>query len=504
VTRRYLTVSIPYVNAAPHLGYALELVQADALARRWRQQGDEVRFLGGTDDHALKNALAAEEAGVPTADYVNANAARFESLASPLAVVFDDFIRTSVDRRHRPGVEELWRRTESRGDFYRKHYEGLYCVGCEQFYAESDLVDGRACPEHGTPVEVVAEENWFFRLSRYEPEILDVLESGRLRIEPEGYLREAIAVVRGGLEDISVSRSAVRHRHWGIPVPGDPSQVIYVWWEALANYITALGFGGGDVGSSPSPFDEWWCESDERVHVIGKGILRFHAIYWPALLLSAGLPLPTHLFVHPYLTANGKKLSKSTGNIVDPSDVVLRYGTDRTRWWLLADVPRAADADYTDARLVERTDDDLANGVSNAVHRVLTMVNRFCHLKQRPRGGFSGDRTPSEHGEPVYDFRADTAGVLRAVADINATVEGSRPWQLAKLAGAGDEGAGQRLGDVLGELVTKLWRLAALLEPLVPDTAARLRALLTPDDGGRLPPPAPLHTRFAGLAQPAE
>lgn len=289
-----LTVAIPYVNAAPHLGYAYELVEGDIYARARRSCGDRVRFLGGTDDYSLKNVLAAQAAGVSTSVFVDANAKHFEQLADPLGLSFDDYIRTSIDRRHAPAVERLWRACAANGDLYTQNFEGDYCVGCEQFYAPGELVKGY-CPEHGTPVERVAEKKWLFRLSAYRDQIEALISSGRLIVSPEPFKQEVLAFVRRGLEDISVSRSATRARGWGLAVPDDQSQVIYVWFDALANYISALGFG--DIESSN--YREWWVESDERVHVIGKGILRFHAVYWPAFLASAGQPPPTRIQVHP-------------------------------------------------------------------------------------------------------------------------------------------------------------------------------------------------------------
>ena len=242
----YVTTTIPYVNARPHLGHALELVQADVLARYRRSRGDQVRFQTGTDDNSLKNVLAAEAAGLPVQELVDRNAAAFIALGEPLGLSVDDVIRTSRDPRHRPGVERFWRACAEAGDLYRRHYEGLYCVGCEQFYSPAELREGR-CPEHGTVPEQVAEENWFFRLSRYAGQLTDVIGSGQLRIEPAERRNEVLGFLRGGLEDFSVSRSVARAHGWGIPVPGDPGQVIYVWWDALGNYITALGFGDGDA-----------------------------------------------------------------------------------------------------------------------------------------------------------------------------------------------------------------------------------------------------------------
>jgi methionyl-tRNA synthetase len=266
----YVTTTIPYVNARPHIGFALELVQADVLARHHRRRGHDVRFLSGTDDNSLKNVLAAQAEGLPTQELVDRNAAAFEALREPLALSFDDFIRTSRDPRHRPGVERFWRACAAAGDLYRKRYEGLYCVGCEQFYALAELVDGR-CPEHGTEPQRVAEENWFFRLSRYQDRLLDLIGSGRLRIEPPARRNEVLAFISAGLEDFSISRTHTRARGWGIPVPGDPDQVIYVWWDALGNYITAL-----DYGHDGPDYERWWVRGNQRTHLVGKGVVRFH------------------------------------------------------------------------------------------------------------------------------------------------------------------------------------------------------------------------------------
>jgi methionyl-tRNA synthetase len=347
-------------------------VQADAVARHRRLRGQPVRFLTGTDDHALKNVTAARTAGLAVREFVAANAARFRGLREPLGLSFDDFISTSADARHRAGVERLWRQCAGRGDFYRRHYQGLYCPGCEQFYTPAELDHG-VCAEHRAAPEPVTEENWFFRLSRYGGELLHALQSGRVRVEPAARRNEVLAFIRAGLADFSVSRPAARAHGWGIPVPDDPGQIIYVWWDALANYITALGYGGGDE----LPYRDWWVNSGERVHVIGKGITRFHAVYWLALLLSAGQPLPSAIYVHEYLSAEGAKLSKSAGNAVSPYDLAGRFGTDAVRWWLLRDVARLGDTDFTAGRLVACANSDLANGLGNLQHRTLTLVHRY-------------------------------------------------------------------------------------------------------------------------------
>jgi methionyl-tRNA synthetase len=479
----YVTTAIPYVNAAPHLGHALELVQADVLARHRRLRGQPVRFLTGTDENALKNVTAARAAGVDVSAFVAANADRFAELRRVLALSFDDFIRTSSDRRHAPGVQRLWRQSAARGDFYRRRYDGLYCQGCEQFYTPAELPEG-LCPEHAVLPETVTESNWFFRLSDYGDGVLHALESGRVRIEPAAKRNEVLSFVRAGLQDISVSRPASRAAGWGIPVPGDPEQVIYVWWDALANYVTALGYGSDDQA-----YQQWWVEAADRVHVIGKGIVRFHAVYWLALLLSTGQPLPDAIFVHEYLTVDRAKLSKTSGNAVDPVDLVERYGNDALRWWLLREVASLGDTDFTEDRLLTRYHQDLANDLGNLVNRTVSLVHRY-------RDGAISDRAPTVNiggdlihlcaGLPtnidralaVFDFRAATDAIWVVAAAANRLVEAERPWDLARREQAGDDVAGERLDAVLTTLITSCRRLTHELTPFLPTGSARLAAQL--------------------------
>jgi methionyl-tRNA synthetase len=384
--RLYLSTAIPFVNARPHLGFALELVQADVLARQHRLAGDQVRFQTGTDDNSLKNVLAAQAEGIAVRTLVDRNSQAFRGLREPLGLSADDFIATSSDPRHLPGVERLWRACAASGDLYTKQYEGRYCVGCEQFYKPAELAAGR-CPEHGTAPQLVAEENWFFRLSRYAGQLYDLVASGQLAIKPAARRNEVLGFISAGLEDFSVSRSNERARGWGISVPGDPGQVIYVWWDALGNYITAPGYGCDDAG-----YQRWWTEADRRIHLIGKGVLRFHAVYWPAILLSAGEPLPTDILVHDYLTIDGQKISKSNANsaAADPVKLAGAYGTDALRWWLLREVPRVGDTDFTIARLVTRANDDLAHGLGNLVNRVISLVHRYRQGRVPPPQAPSG------------------------------------------------------------------------------------------------------------------
>jgi methionyl-tRNA synthetase len=484
----YLTVTIPYVNARPHVGYALELVQADVLARYYRARGEQVRFQSGTDDNALKNVLAARAAGLGVREFVDQNAAAFTGLAGPLALSVDDVIRTSSDPRHRRGVERLWQACAQAGDLYRKQYEGWYCVGCEQFYSPGELSGGR-CPEHGTPAELIAEENWFFRLSRYAGQLRDHIESWRLRIEPPGRRNEVLALIDAGLEDFSVSRSAERAHGWGIPVPGDPGEVIYVWWDALGNYLTALGYGDGDGAGD---LHRWWTGAARRVHLLGKGVLRFHAVYWPAMLLSAGLPLPTSLIVHDYLTAGGRKISKSgagAGPTTDPAELAGAYGTDALRWWLLREVPRSGDTDFTAARLVARANDELAHGIGNLVHRVNAMIARYrggalprpSQLNSLPALAVVAQARRQAPGVidaalAVGDFRRATGAVWEIAAAANRCISQVRPWQLAAAELAGDRGAGANLDAVLAGLADACADLGVLLRPFLPGAAERISA----------------------------
>jgi methionyl-tRNA synthetase len=409
--------------------------------------------------------------------------------------------KDATDPRHTAGVRRLWR--ECAADFYRRRYEGLYCTGCEQFYAPAEL-DGGVCSEHRRPPEPVAEENWFFRLSRYQDQLVRKLESGELAVLPAARRNEVLAFVRAGLQDISVSRPAARAGGWGIPVPGDPSQVVYVWWDALANYVTALGEG--------ADYRRWWVEA-EKVHVIGKGIVRFHAVHWPALLLSAGRPLPTTIFVHDYLTVDGAKIAKSAGTAIDPAAQTASYGTDAVRWWLLREVAAVGGTDFTTDRLRRRANQDLANGLGNLIHRITTLRAR--HLpavtsavvpavdrldlngavaaclpdrinQARTAGPTSVADLPDriDRALAVFDFRAATDALIEVVDGANRLIETERPWELARSDPS-------RFDAVLATLIDTARALAGELEPFLPTGAAALRHQLR--DGV---PPAPIFPRW--------
>jgi methionyl-tRNA synthetase len=495
----YITTTIPYVNARPHIGHALEFVQADVLARFGRQRGDRVRFQAGTDDNSLKNVLAAQEAGESVREFVDRNAEAFVALGPALSLTVDDFIRTSRDARHRPGVERFWRACAAAGDLYRKRYEGLYCTGCEQFYSPAELSAGR-CPEHGTEPQRVAEENWFFRLSRYGDRLRAAITGGELRIEPVGRRNEVLAFIDAGLEDFSVSRPAARAGGWGIPVPDDPGQVIYVWFDALCNYVTALGYGTGD-----DAYQQWWIDAGRRVHLLGKGVLRFHAVYWPAMLLSSGQPLPTDIVVHDYLTAGGRKISKSSGSAADPAALAAEYGTDTVRWWLLREVPRIGDADFTVGRMTARADDELANGLGNLVNRVVALIHRYRGGRVPgpapvPAGGEDLDTAIRQADGLIaaaleeFDFRRATAAIWAVVDEANRFINRVRPWELARAERDGD--GVQQLDAVLGALFGACSALGREVAPFLPDAAARITVQCTPRDG-TLPPAVPVFRRLA-------
>ncbi|MBI4136825.1 methionine--tRNA ligase, partial [Candidatus Roizmanbacteria bacterium] len=386
--KHYITSAIPYVNAAPHIGHALEFVQADTIARYHELIGDEVWYLTGSDENALKNVQAAEKAGKPVQEFVNENADRFEKLLKQLNVRVDVFQRGSNQKTHFASSQKLWELCNKNGDIYQKEYTGLYCVGCETFYERDELDENGECFEHpGKKLEKVSETNYFFRLSKYHDQIVDLISSDKLRIVPETRKNEMLAFLKEPLQDISISRSNERAKNWGVPVPEDDSQRMYVWFDALNIYQSGIGFGWDD-----KKYEKWW---PADVHVIGKGITRFHAIYWPAFLLSAKLTLPKELFVHGYITVDGQKMSKSIGNVVDPFGMIEKYGVDALRYYLLREIPSHGDGDFSERRFKELYNADLANGLGNTVARVAMLVKKSgLEFKKKKLTKFSNPYTP--------------------------------------------------------------------------------------------------------------
>ncbi len=427
MTTSFITTAIPYVNARPHLGFAYELVLADILARHRRRRGRDVRFVTGTDDNSLKNVAAAAREGLTPRALVDRNAAAFRALGPLLGVVPDDFIETSRDPRHRAAVEWLWRRCAARGDLYGAHWNGRYCTGCEAFLDDSVAI----CPEHGTPPEPVSEVNWFFRLSRWRDPVRDAIRSGRISIASEAARAETLAFLDGNVRDLSVSRAATRAQGWGIPVPDDPDQVIYVWFDALANYLASLGLGGDE-----SLFAHYWRDGAERIHVIGKGITRFHAVYWPAFLLSAGLPLPDRIAVHGYLTVDGEKISKSRRSVeVEP--VIAAVGVDALRWYFARRCRTRSDADVSRSGIADAYDSDLADRLGNLVQRCVTLATKVSAGRVPERRDDDELRTlaaalPARVDAAIDAFLLDdaAAAIIELLAAANRALEHAEPWRV--------------------------------------------------------------------------
>src|SRR3989344_4367312 len=472
MNKYFISTAIPYVNASPHIGFALELVQADVLARYQRLLGKDTFFITGTDENALKNVQSAEKAGVEVHKFVEQHAEKFRKLTRVLNISNNDFIRTT-EERHTKGAQKLWKACKSE-DIYKKAYKGLYCVGCEEFKTKKDLIEG-VCPEHRVAPEEVEEENYFFKLSKYQDELLRLIESDELKITPSSRKNETLEFIRGGLEDFSISRSRERAKNWGISVPGDDSQIMYVWFDALTNYINALGYGNDDAR-----FKEYWTDG-YTAHLVGKGITRFHAIYWPAMLLSAGLALPKEIFVHGYVTVDGEKISKSIGNVVDPFHVVEKYGVDSVRYFLLREIPSAEDGDFSYKKLEERYNGDLANGLGNLVQRIATLIennldNELIYSKDKSDKHEGNNMNSESYDNAIKEFRLhDALGqIWKLVTEANQYIDERKPWIEVK-------DNPENFLKTMTTLVGMIHRVAWLLQPFLPETAQKIAQVFGDD-----------------------
>ena len=448
----YLTTAIPYVNAGPHVGYALEIVQADVIARFQRLLNKDVFFLTGSDENSLKNVQTAEEQNISTKELVDKNAKKFEDLKETLNLTFDDFIKTT-EKRHIEGAQKLWLSCKKE-DIYKKKYKGLYCVGCESFYTKKDLVDGK-CPEHNTKPEIVEEENYFFKLSKYQDFLKDLISKDKIKITPKTRKNEVLAFIERGLEDFSISRSKKRAHNWGIPVPNDPEQIIYVWFDALANYITAL-----DWQNNGPLFKKHW---PADIHFIGKGISRFHAIYWPAMLESAGLSLPKEIFIHGYITINGKKISKSLGNVVDPKKLTEEYGVDTVRYYLLREIPAYSDGDFSIQRFKEVYNADLANGLGNLIARVAKLCERSSFEFKDSKTELS-----EEYKKDLNSFKFDSVikSIWEEIRSLDCYLDKKAPWKIKEE---------KELKTVLQEAIDNIRQIAYELQPFLPETSSKIK-----------------------------
>lgn len=444
----YITTAIPYVNARPHVGHALEFVQADVISRYHKLIGDDTKLLSGSDENALKNVQAAEAAGKNVQTFVDENSLLFENLAEKLNVQFDFFQRGS-NPDHFTSSQDFWKRCYENGDIYKKDYTGFYCVGCELFYEKDELNENGECFEHpGKPLQEVSESNYFFRLSKYQEEIKKLVEHDELKIIPESRKNEMIAFINRGLADISISRSNERAKNWGVPVPGDESQRMYVWFDALNIYRSGLG----------DKYDTYW---PADVHVIGKGITRFHAIYWPAFLLSAGFTLPKFLFVHGYFTVDGQKMSKSLGNVVDPIELIDKYGADALRYYFLSQIPPTDDGDFSEEKLKHIYNSDLANGLGNLVSRVAKLCEKVNYVTN-----FTENKLDSTVEQNLREFQFSTALVngWALIKMTDQTINNEEPWKL------GDND----LKNKLAFYTNNINRIAFNLQPFLPETAEKI------------------------------
>jgi len=461
----YITTSIPYTNAFPHIGFALEIVQADVLARYHRFQKNDTFFLTGTDEHGIKIARAAKAAGKEPKEFTDEIVGRFVDLTKALNISNDDFIRTTDEIRHLPAVQKVWKQLEENGDIYKKNYRGFYCTGCEAFIPEKDLIDGK-CPIHKKDLELVEEENYFFKLTKYTKEVKKLINTDKLKIIPESRKKETLSMLSQGMEDVSFSRT--KDKYWGFAVPGDPSQIIYVWCDALPNYISAIGYHG-----ETKQFKRFW---PADVHCIGKDIMKFHTIFWPAMLLSLGLELPKTIFVHGFVTVDSQKMSKSVGNVIDPFGLIDKYGADAVRYYLLREILPTEDGDFTYQKFEERYNSDLVSGVGNLLARVLALAEKMeiKGLRTEPKIAKEIEKTEESFKVSIDNFKFSDA--LRAVWDLigfcDKYIDKNKPWETKD-------------PQVMYNLLICLAHISQLLVPFLPDTAEKISQQIGPDDLGK-------------------
>jgi methionyl-tRNA synthetase len=459
----YISTTIPYVNSQPHVGHAQEFILADALTRHYRQQKKEVFFQSGTDDNATKNVLAANLAGIATQEFVDQNASKFNELLLAANAYTNKFVRTS-SAEHFQSVRFFLSQLKLH-DIYQSAYQGLYCSGCEDYLLERDLIEG-LCPDHRKAPELIQEQNIFFRLSRYQDVIAKKIESGKIRITPATRKAEILAFIRSGLTDISLTRSSARTADWGISYPGATDQTVYVWIDALVNYLSGLGYGRS------SDWKEYWSEEVYKIHIIGKNVWKFHAVYWPALLLSAGLPLPNEIIIHGFLTNDGVKISKSLNNGADPLELIKKYGSDALRGYLLGSLSVLRDTDFSEVKLTEFYNSELANKFGNLASRLISLAKR-ADLKSEP---ISIDISTNF-------FERYESG-FKEINKLNAEINDQKPWLLLK------EKSPVELCICLERWLAKLNLIAKLLEPILPNACQKLQDAIKnyPEDGFALYP----------------
>ncbi len=462
----YITTAIPYANDNPHVGHALLFLYADVIARYQRLVGKDVYFLIGTDEHGQKMLKAAKEKGREVEEYCSEKSAVFSNLADQWNISNNDFIRTTEDR-HKKSAQKIWELADKKGDIYKKKYSGLYCVGCEAYKTEKDLVDGK-CPDHLKEPEILEEENYFFRLSKYQKELEAHFKNNLGFVFPQNRYNEMLNILKNGLEDISISRS-VEKLTWGIPVPGDDTQVMYVWFDALTNYITALGF----KSENSDLFNKYW---PAQVHVIGKEINRFHSLLWPAMLMSVGIELPKMIAAHGFITVNGQKMSKTIGNVIDPLKMSSEYPVDSVRYFFIREFPFDNDGDYSDEKFIARYNADLANGIGNLTNRILSMIDKYCDGivpdDKETETSFKKEVAIAfiEYKKAMDIFRFDQAleSVFKLITYSDQIISEKEPWNLAK------NNKLDELNSLLNNLVETLRQISVMLYPVMPEVFEKL------------------------------
>jgi len=495
MSKKYITTPIYYINDVPHIGHAYTTIAADVLARYYKSKGDDVFFLTGTDEHGAKIAEAAKKAGKEPKEFVDDLLPRFQEAWKKLNINYSAYIRTT-DPEHEKIVQELVSRLAEKGYVEKRKYEGLYCVGCEKYLAPGDLVDGK-CPDHKTEPVKQSEENYFFKLSEFQSQLIDLIESNKLIVEPASRKNEILGKLKQGLEDVSISRAGVS---WGIPFPGDPSQTIYVWVDALLNYYSATKIFKMFSPDSPLPphltslqageersgmGGTEWESHPADLHLMAKDILWFHSVIWPAMLLALELPLPKKVFAHGFFTVGGQKMSKTIGNVLDPNKLVDKYGTDAIRYAVLREFPFGEDGDISEEKIANRYEKDLGNELGNLLQRVISMINKYEITPNRRKSYFLSDEGEIEEADEVpaaeliYDdhiknlqFETALQSVWKLVRETNVLIDEKKPWELAKNDGE------LELDRVLNLAYWRLGTIATLLEPFMPETAEKMKKQL--------------------------
>ncbi len=463
----YITTSIAYTNDKPHIGFALELIQADVIARYNRIKGKDVWFLTGTDEHGAKVAKKAMQKNKSPQVFCDEVSKKFKELTKVLHISNNDFIRTTDKKRHLPAVHKLWKKLELKGDIYQKEYSGLYCLDCEAFMKKSDLIDNK-CPYHKKKPEIVKEKNYFFRLSKYLKKIEKYIKTDKIKIIPLSKKNQTLAFIKKGIDDVSFSRKKDKVK-WGIEVPQNKEQLVYVWGDALTNYLSAVHYT-----DDKSKFRQYW---PADIHFIGKDILKFHALIWPAMLLSANLPLFKKIFVHGFITVEGQKMSKSLGNIIDPFVLVKKYGNDSLRYFLLREIPAAEDGDFSYQKFEERYNADLAKGLGNLTARIITLADKVKGQKTKGKNVIQDlkvkkeiDKTLKNYQQALDQFKFNQAltAIWKLIGFCDKYIEEKKPWQKS-----------DQQKTIINDLLLTLKKIADLLGPFLPQTSENILKQIT-------------------------